>query len=275
VIWLRRKANKANLSVLRIVKKVFGAKLAAKLTNEDVTAYIAKMRTKKRKDSTISKHLEFLAQAFKLAKLAPPDVPTLEAAAVRTGFLGRAQFEILRSELPEDLRDFALFGFLTGWRKGAIQKLEWNDVRDGIVNLRRENSKNKKPYFVPLSGEVAELIERRRSERASETLAGTVLGNLVFHRAGVPVRDFGKSWATATKKAGCEGLIFHDMRRSAVRNLVRSGVTETVAMRITGHKTRSVFDRYNITSEDDLRDAIEKVTRYNEAEQRKVVSIAK
>ena len=268
---LRRKANEANLSVLRIVKTAFGSKLAGKLTNEDVTAYIAKMRKKKRKDSTISKHLKFLSQAFKLAKLAPPDIPTLEAAAVRTGFLTRAQFELLRAHLPEDLRDFALFGFLTGWRKGAIQKLEWNDLRDGNVYLRAENSKNDNPYFVPLSGEVAELIERRRSRRA----VGTVLSNLVFHRAGTPVRDFGKSWATAAKRAGFEGCLFHDLRRSAARNLIRSGVAQAVAMRITGHETPSMFTRYNITSEDDLRDAIEKVTKYNQAEQQKVVSIAK
>jgi len=115
------------------------------------------------------------------------------------------------------------------------------------------------------------LIERCRSERASETPAGTVLSRLIFHRAGVPVRDFGKSWATASKKAGCEGLLFHDMRRSAARNLIRSGVAQAVAMRITGHETDAMFRRYNITSEEDLQDAIEKVTRYNEAESQKVV----
>jgi Phage integrase family. len=93
--------------------------------------------------------------------------------------------------------------------------------------------------------------------------------------SGVQVRDFDKSWAAACKKAECEGCLFHDLRRSAARNLIRSGVAQAVAMCITGHETDAMFRRYNITSEADLRDAMQRVTKYNKAEQQKVVSIAK
>jgi len=73
------------------------------------------------------------------------------------------------------------------------------------------------------------------------------------------VRDLRGTWDTLVEKAGLPGLLLHDFRRSAVRNMVRRGIAERVAMRISGHKTRSVFERYNIISEADLADAAGKI----------------
>jgi integrase len=81
----------------------------------------------------------------------------------------------------------------------------------------------------------------------------------VFSRAGKPIKDFRKAWEDACTRAGVGDALLHDMRRSGVRNLVRAGVSEKTAMKISGHRTRNVFDRYDITSEKDLGEAMKKV----------------
>ena len=111
-----------------------------------------------------------------------------------------------------------------------------------------------------LEGDLAELIDRRWESRLFEKDGDIRVAGLVFHRDGKPVGDFKKAWATACRTAGVPDRLFHDLRRTAARNMVRAGVPERVAMAVTGHVTRSMFDRYNIVSEDDLRMAAQKTT---------------
>jgi len=99
---------------------------------------------------------------------------------------------------------------------------------------------------VPLTGDLRALLERRKALRRRES-------PLVFHRGdGTALGDFRKVWATACTTTKLGALLFHDLRRSAVRNMIRAGVPQVVAMALSGHRTRAVFDRYNIVSEDDL-----------------------
>jgi integrase len=188
-----------------------------------------------------------------------PTVEMLAEAPPRQGFLEPADFERVVAHLPADLRDFARFGYSSGWRKGEVRRLTWPDVdrAAGRIVLRREHSKNGEPRLLPLLGELAALIERRWTAREHQASDGTTaLSPFVFHRSGAPVGDFRKAWATACDEAGGSGTLFHDLRRSAVRNMDRAGVSQSVAMALSGHKTASVYRRYRIVAEDDIRHAL-------------------
>ncbi len=181
------------------------------------------------------------------------------------------------------LKDVVRFAYLTGWRKGEVMSLTWADIdRDGgAIRLRPEASKNGQGRTVMLSGELATLMERRWQARIVDNDSGEVhITNLVFHRDGQPLGDIRKAWASACISAGLFQVVvidtsgtekrvptklFHDLRRTAARNMIRAGVPERVAMAVTGHRTRSMFDRYNIVSEEDLRTAMQRTSRYLDA----------
>ncbi|MGH7325180.1 MAG: tyrosine-type recombinase/integrase [Candidatus Methylomirabilaceae bacterium] len=132
----------------------------------------------------------------------------------------------------------------------------------GAIRLRPEESKTGRGRTVILEGDLADLIDRRWQARLYEKDGNVRVAALVFHRDGEPVGDFRKAWASACEAAGVPGKLFHDLRRTAARNMVRAGVPERVAMAVTGHLTRSMFDRYNIVSEDDLRKASQQTALY-------------
>jgi len=145
--------------------------------------------------------------------------------------------------------------------RGEVLSLEWRDVdrAAGVIRLRPEMCKTREGRVLVLSGPLRDVIERRWHLRA--------LGcPLVFHRDGYSLEHhFEPPWRLACKAAGLPGKLFHDLRRTAVRNMVRAGIPERVAMQMSGHKTRSVFDRYNIVSESDLRQAADRLAAYVQA----------
>jgi integrase len=267
---LRRvKSLGSALSHLKPVRDHFGDWRALDINFRGIEGYITKRREEKKSNATINRELELLRRALRLAhdrQLLPsiPKVRVLTENNTRQGFFERPDLEAVVAALPDDLRDFTRFAYLTGWRKGEIISLKWTDVdRDaGAIRLRPEAAKTGRGRTVMLEGDLVELIARRWESRLLEQHGNVRVTELVFHRDGKPVSDFKKAWATACRTAGVPDKLFHDLRRTAARNMVRAGVPERVAMAVTGHVTRSMFDRYNIVSEDDLRMAAQKTTMY-------------
>lgn len=216
--------------------------------------------------ASVNRELAALRRAFRLAvrhkRLSGgPTITLLVENNARQGFVEPATFAEIAEHLPAPLADVAGFAHGTGWRKSEVLTLAWSHVdrARGMITLRREHSKNAEPRILPLTPILAELIERRWQARTvTRSDGGTVLADLEFHRSGQRIGSFRKAWAAACEAAGVGGLLFHDLRRSAVRNFERAGVSQAVAMKITGHETASVGRRYRIVDERDLRDALAK-----------------
>jgi integrase len=270
------------------LREAFGQDKARAVTAARIARYAQDRLDAGKARATVNRELAALRRAFTIAVeqerlTMAPRVKLFAEHNARQGFVERADFETVVSHLPGHLQDVARFAYSSGWRKGEVTKLEWSAVdKDNTrVMLRREHSKNGEPRALPLVGELTAIVARRRRECEYTTLAGeTAISTYVFHRRGKPIGDFRKAWAAACIAAGFarpkvddEGrpvldrkgrpvveptLIFHDLRRSAVRNLVAAGVDQAVAMRVTGHQTISVFQRYRIVSDDDVRAALER-----------------
>lgn len=275
----RRSVRSVKLSIIHL-EKVFGTDRAMEIRTDRIKKYVSKRQSEGAANGSINRELSALSRMFNLAieseKLVyAPHVPRLEENNARQGFLDHGSFLALQDHLPAYLKDPIWFLYLSGWRKGEMQSLEWRDVDlpGKAIRLRAENSKNKRPRFLALSGELLAVIQRAAARRRLNC-------RLVFHNDGAPVANFRKSWWKACVAVGLghlekigegrgakkvyHGLLVHDLRRSAVRNMVRAGINEKTAMERSGHRTRSIFDKYNISSEKDQADASEKLNRYLE-----------
>jgi integrase len=245
----------------------FSGSVAAAITPAHVQRYVVHRRDQGAANATINRELAIIRRAFSLGMqngriLRRPKFSLLRERNARCGFFEDHQIEAVLRNLDDDLRPMIRFAHLTGWRiQSEIQPLTWAQVsfEDGTVRLNPHATKNDEARTFPLTGELRELLEGQRVRtEVAQRKQGRVIP-WVFHRNGNPVRNFRGAWRGACKRAGCPGRIPHDLRRTAVRNLVRAGVPERVAMTLTGHRTRAIFERYNIVSEGDLRIAVERL----------------
>jgi integrase len=252
---------------------------ASRVTTTDIMAYVSKRRELGRSVSTIAHELERLKRAFNLGRdHSPPKVtqvpkfPKLDRGDPRKGFFSHAEYAALAAELPAYLRPVLLFAYRTGCRKGEILGLRWEQVDLGgrIVRLNPGETKNNEGRVIPLAGELGDMLAtllRERSERWPEC-------RWVFARHGKPIKDFRGAWEQACRRAAVAAptlwdsaaeqptRIFHDLRRTAARNMVRAGLSEQVVMRIGGWKTSTVFERYNVTDERDLLAGAERLEQH-------------
>ena len=259
---------RAKNSVEHLKNKFYGLK-ASQITTSDINEYILFRIESGAANATINRELAALKRMFNLgAKQTPPVVdrvpyvPSLKERNARKGFFEHREFLLLRDALPDYLKGLVTFAYKYGWRLNEIVKLEWSQVdrMQGIVRLEVGETKNNEGRTVYLDDELKEVFNRQWEKRKT---AKKLLPYVFLNRKGdYRLKRFYKTWKKACSDAGIGVKVFHDFRRTAVRNMVRSGIPERVAMLISGHKTRSVFDRYNIVNDKDLKLAAQMQSKY-------------
>ena len=255
-------------SHLKPLREWFSLTRGVNVTTADVERYVAERLKAGKARATVNRETGALKQALNLARKQArltrvPYIPMLREDNARQGFFEHADFEKFVANLPDPINDIARFGYLSGWRRGEIVPLTWDAVDRLAREVRLRTSKNGQGRVLPLDGALWDLMERRWTARTIQKKDGTTkLSEFVFHRNGEPVVDFRKPWKEASKKAHVQGRLFHDLRRTAVRNMIRAGVPQSVAMSISGHKTVSMFMRYNITNASDKIDALRKTAEH-------------
>jgi integrase len=236
-----------------------------KITTDAAREFVKQRQAEGMGNAIINRSLSALRRMLRIAyedgKLrVVPVIRLLKEPPARKGFLELKKFEQLVVLVPSHLRPLVTFLYYCGVRVGEALQIEWSqvDLRNPIIRLEEEQTKTDEARYVPLPSVLVNMLEE------IEPKEGPVFSGV----------NLSKEWRKACAAAGLgriievpgkpydpqyKGLTIHDLRRSAVRNLVNAGVPERVAMKISGHKTRSVFDRYHIVSTDDVSSAMQRL----------------
>jgi integrase len=250
------------------VKPALGSLLASRFGAAQVRSYIAARRAVRAGDATINRELAIVRRGFTLGHQEDPPlvgrvpyIAKLEEDNVRQGFIEQGQYLALRAAMPDHLKCLFVVAYHCGNRLGELRKLEWDqvDLEAGEIRIERRQAKGKRPRTLPIYGEMQEWLKWQQERR----VAGCML---VFHWSGKPIGSHVKGWVRACEEAGLPDLHPHDLRRSAVRNMERAGIPRNVAKAISGHKTDSVYQRYDIVSGGDLKAAATRLEQYQRAQ---------
>jgi integrase len=239
------------------VKPALGDLRAAEFESHQTKRYVSDRRSAGAADATINRELSIVRRAFTLALNSDPPlvaraphIPKLEEHNVREGFIDHAQYISLREKLPDHLRAIFVVGYHVGMRLGELRQLEWSqvDLRGREIRLSGVQTKNGKPRTAPIYGDMGVCLEWQL-ELTKQKWPDC---QWVFHYLGRRLGGHLKGWSRACKEAAMPALLFHDLRRSAVRNMEPAGIPRHVAMEISGHRTEAVYRRYDIVSKQDL-----------------------
>ena len=239
----------------------FTSMRAASVTSDLIARYVDERQREGAAGSTINRELAALKRMYRLGLAStPPKVyrvpsfPHLAENNVRTGFLEDGQFRKLVEGSALWFRAMVEVGRTYGWRISELREMKVSQVNllNRTIRLEPGTTKNGEGREVSMTKAVYALL--------AGCISGKGTDDYVFTRAdGKRVKDFREQWRNACVAAEVPSLLFHDLRRTAARSLRRAGVAEGVIMKIGGWRTRSVFERYAIVAQSDIKDAMLKL----------------
>lgn len=263
----KRSLPRAERSVGHL-KKHFGGMRVNSISTAKIREYTDTRKAENAANASVNRELAALKRMFNLARgadkiLRVPKIEMLPEDNARTGFIEPEQFLKLRDALPAHLKGISTLAFMYGFRVGELMKLTWKgvDLKKGRLRLERPEVKNKKARTIALKGDALVILteqKKRAVESGCDANEDYVFRN---HKDTGPLKDFRGAWDKARKEAGCEDLLFHDMRRSSARNMRKAGISLHEAMQTTGHKTDIMWRRYDIIDEADLDDTADKIAK--------------
>ena len=266
----QRRSTRRVVIARKRLAKAFEGLWVIEITTDRITQYIERRLSDGVAGATVRNELNALRRGFRLARQADrishiPHFPAIAANQVRSGFFEESEFRRVVEHLPHGLQPIAEFGYLSGWRISEIPGLRWHqvDLHSGVVRLEAGTTKNDEgrvlPFYALPALKDLLLRQRQRTDRKERQYKRVL--PWVFHRRAKKILRIDGAWKRACERAGCAGKLFHDLRRTAVRNLERAAVPRSVAMKITGHKTESVYRRYAIVNERDLAEGLGKLAK--------------
>lgn len=246
------------------IEKAIGRIQVSRFSASTVRQFISDRRAAGASDATINRELSIVRRGFTLGFQEEPPlvrrvphIPSLDEDNARQGYLSDDHYAKLLAALPERLKALFVCAYHVGTRKGELRKVRRSqvDFEEGRIWLEKSQTKTKKARSLPIYGEMEHWL-RYQIERAP---AGC---QWVFFHQNKPVGAQLRGWREACVAAGVPDLLFHDLRRTAVRNMRLAGLDQSQRMLISGHKTASMEARYNIVDGSDLRDAAAKLEEY-------------
>ena len=254
----------------RYLLDYFGSMRADKIKPSMVESFQHEMlgrktrRGKPYKPATVNRMLALLKRIFNLAiredmVLKNPcwKVSMLPENNERDRVLTAGELEKLINELAQHLIPIVLVGYYTGMRREEILGLTWKRVNMeiGFIDLEPENTKTSEPRRLYFNDILWDVFEKARRIRGLHH-------DFVFTNKGRPIRHIRKGFNAACDRAGIENFLFHDLRHTFNTNMRRAGVDHTVIMKLTGHKTMAMFNRYNTVDKEDAQAAMRRLDGY-------------